>query len=62
MLFRSHIEFHGYKGWLTTVNYALQDNLGLSAYAGFKGRNNPEQYARYRKLSNYYRVELNYQF
>ena len=57
-----HIEFHGYKGWLTTVNYALQDNLGLSAYAGFKGRNNPEQYARYRKLSNYYRVELNYQF
>ena len=31
-----HLWFHGYKGWLGTVDYALQDNLGLSVYAGSK--------------------------
>ncbi len=27
-----HLWFHGYKGWLGTVDYALQDDLGLSVY------------------------------
>ena len=57
-----HYWFHGYKGWLGTVDYALQDNLGLSVYAGFKGKTKPELASEYRSLSNYYRVELNYQF
>ena len=57
-----HPWFHGYKGWLGTVDYALQDNLGLSVYTGFKGKTKPIYAYEYRSLSNYYRVELNYQF
>ena len=57
-----HLWFHGYKGWLGTVDYALQDNLGLSVYAGFKGKTKPELASDKRSLANYYRVELNYQF
>ena len=57
-----HLWFHGYKGWLGTVDYALQDHLGLSVYTGFKGKTKPIDATDYRSLSNYYRVELNYQF
>ena len=57
-----HLWFHGYKGWLGTVDYALQDNLGLSVYAGFKGKTKPELTSDKRSLANYYRVEFNYQF
>ena len=57
-----HLWFHGYKGWLGTVDYALQDDLGLSVYAGFKGKTKPELASYKRSLANYYRVELNYQF
>ncbi|EFL56682.1 hypothetical protein HMPREF9321_0761 [Veillonella atypica ACS-049-V-Sch6] len=53
--------FNGYKGWLATANYALQDNVGLTAYYGFNNKTNKEK-GNNEKLSNYYRVDLNYQF
>ena len=53
-------DFRGFKGWLATANYALQDNVGLTAYYGFNNKTNKAQDNT--KLSNYYRVDLNYQF
>ena len=53
--------FNGYKGWLATANYALQDNVGLTAYYGFNNKTNKEK-GNNEKFSNYYRVDLNYQF
>ena len=53
--------FHGFKGWLATANYALQDNVGLTAYYGFNNKTNKATGTN-DKLSNYYRVDLNYQF
>ena len=53
--------FNGYKGWLATANYALQDNVGLTAYYGFNNKTNKAD-GDNTKLSNYYRVDLNYQF
>ena len=50
--------FFGYKGWLATANYALQDNVGVTGYYGFKGKDHFYD----EKVANYYRVDLNYQF
>ena len=45
------------KGWLATVDYALQNNVGLSAYYGFdwKTQNGTDQH-------DFYRADLNYKF
>ncbi|MCF0154788.1 MAG: S-layer homology domain-containing protein [Veillonella sp.] len=48
---------NGYKGWMATVDYALADNVGLSGYYGFHGKNQDGQ-----KVSDFYRAELNYKF
>ena len=49
--------YDGYKGWMATVDYALQNNVGLSAYYGFSGEKQNGA-----NLSDYYRAELNYKF
>jgi len=52
--------YRGSKGWLATVDYALQDNVGLSAYYGFNWKeadgNNKQD------GGDFYRAELNYKF
>jgi len=58
---RTIFDFRGFKGWLATANYALQDNVGLTAYYGFNNKTNKAD-GNNSKLSNYYRVDLNYQF
>ena len=58
---RTNFDFRGFKGWLATANYALQDNVGLTAYYGFNNKTNKAD-GNNSKLSNYYRVDLNYQF
>ena len=52
----------GFRGWLATVDYALQDNVGISAYYGFKNRTHRIDGTINEDLANYYRIELNYQF
>ena len=54
-------KLRGFKGWLATANYAVQDNVGLTAYYGFNNKTNKAT-GDNEKLSNYYRVDLNYQF
>ncbi|WP_295236709.1 putative porin [Veillonella sp.] len=46
-----------YKAWLATVDYALYDNVGLSAYWAFNGENQDGD-----SVGDYYRAELNYKF
>ena len=41
--------------------YALQDNVGLTAYYGFNNKTNKSTGTN-DKLSNYYCVDFNYQF
>ena len=53
--------YRGFKGWLATANYALQKNVGLTAYYGFNNKTNKAT-GDNEKLSNYYRLDLNYQF
>lgn len=53
--------YQGYKGWLLTADYALQDNVGLTAYYGFKNKTN-KRFGNNEKQPEYYRVDLNYQF
>lgn len=48
---------YDYKGWLATVDYALDKNLGLSAFYGFGSKNQNGQ-----SLGNYYRAEFNLKF
>ena len=45
------------KGWLATVDYALQNNVGLTAYYGFdwKTQNDTDKH-------DFYRADLNYKF
>jgi len=45
------------KGWLATVDYALQNNVGLTAYYGFdwKTQNGTDKH-------DFYRADLNYKF
>ena len=45
------------KGWLATVDYALQKNVGLSAYYGFNWETQDGA-----DLGDFYRADLNYKF
>ena len=53
----NHIYTTNAKGWMATVDYALQNNVGLSAYYGFdwKDQNGNDK-------SDFYRADLNYKF
>ena len=56
---------HGYdktytqnaKGWMATVDYALQNNVGLSAYYGFDWKTQAGK-----DKNDFYRADLNYKF
>ena len=48
---------NGYKGWMATVDYALQNNVGLSAYYGFSSEDQDGN-----DLGDFYRAEVNYKF
>ena len=58
---------HGYndsytqnaKGWMATVDYALQNNVGLSAYYGFDWKTADSTKA---DKGDFYRADLNYKF
>ena len=55
-----HDEYNaGYKGWMATADYALQDNVGLTAYYGFDWK---ETKQNGKDKPDFYRVDLNYQF
>ena len=45
------------KGWLATVDYALQNNVGLSAYYGFGWEDQAGK-----DKNDFYRADLNYKF
>ena len=47
----------GFKGWMATVDYALKNRVGLSAYYGFDWK-----YQDCGCEPNFYRVDLNYEF
>ena len=49
--------YNGYKGWMATVDYALQNNVGLSAYYGFSSEDQDGK-----DLGDFYRAEVNYKF
>ena len=53
----NHLYTTNAKGWMASVNYALQNNVGLSAYYGFnwKTQNGTDQ-------NDFYRADLNYKF
>ena len=53
----NHIYGADSKGWMATVDYALQNNVGLSAYYGFdwKTQNGTDK-------NDFYRADLNYKF
>ena len=53
----NHIYTTNAKGWMASVNYALQNNVGLSANYGFdwKDQNGNDK-------SDFYRADLNYKF
>ena len=53
--------YRGYRGWLATAHYALQDNVGVTGYYGFNNKTN-KSIGDNDTLPNYYRVDLNYQF
>ena len=53
----NHIYTTDAKGWMATVDYALQNNVGLSAYYGFDWKN--QDGAEY---ADFYRADLNYKF
>ena len=53
----NHLYTHDAKGWMATVNYALQNNVGLSANYGFDWKTQSGS-----DLSDFYRAELNYKF
>ena len=55
----NHKYIQNAKGWMASVDYALQPNVGLSAYYGFdwkQTQNNGKD------LGDFYRAELNYKF
>ena len=47
----------GFKGWMATLDYALKNRVGLSAYYGFDWK-----YQDCGCEPNFYRVDLNYEF
>ena len=53
----NHIYGADSKGWMATVDYALQNNVGLSAYYGFdwKDQKGTDKH-------DFYRADLNYKF
>ena len=53
----NHLYTQDAKGWMATVNYALQNNVGLSANYGFDWKTQSGS-----DLSDFYRAELNYKF
>ena len=53
--------YRGYRGWLATAHYALQDNVGVTGYYGFNNKTN-KSIGDNDKLPNYYRVDLMYLF
>ena len=53
----NHIYTTNAKGWMATVDYALQNNVGLSAYYGFDWKNQDGD-----KYGDFYRADLNYKF
>ena len=53
----NHLYTTNAKGWMASVNYALQNNVGLSANYGFDWKT---QYGA--DLSDFYRADLNYKF
>ncbi|WP_308511353.1 putative porin [uncultured Veillonella sp.] len=53
----NHIYTTDAKGWMATVDYALQNNVGLSAYYGFDWKDQAGN-----DKSDFYRADLNYKF
>ena len=53
----NHLYTQDAKGWMAPVNYALQNNVGLSANYGFDWKTQSGS-----DLSDFYRAELNYKF
>ena len=53
----NHIYTTDAKGWMASVNYALQNNVGLSANYGFDWKDQSGA-----DLSDFYRADLNYKF
>ena len=53
----NHIYPTDAKGWMASVNYALQNNVGLSANYGFDWKDQAGN-----DLSDFYRADLNYKF
>ena len=53
----NHLYTTDAKGWMASVNYALQNNVGLSANYGFDWKTQDGA-----DLSDFYRADLNYKF
>ena len=53
----NHIYTTDAKGWMATVDYALQNNVGLSAYYGFDWKDQAGN-----DKPDFYRADLNYKF
>lgn len=53
----NHIYTTNAKGWMASVNYALQNNVGLSANYGFDWKTQDGA-----DLNDFYRADLNYKF
>lgn len=53
----NHLYTTDAKGWMASVNYALQNNVGLSANYGFDWKTQDGT-----DLSDFYRADLNYKF
>ena len=53
----NHIYTTDAKGWMATVDYALQNNVGLSAYYGFDWKDQAGN-----DKADFYRADLNYKF
>ena len=53
----NHLYTTDAKGWMASVNYALQNNVGLSANYGFDWKTQSGA-----DLSDFYRADLNYKF
>ena len=53
----NHVYGADSKGWMATVDYALQNNVGLSAYYGFGWEDQAGK-----DKNDFYRADLNYKF
>lgn len=47
-----------FKGWLTTIDYAVTKNIGFAAYYGFNNKHTSSD----EEYGDYYRAELNFKF